>query len=665
MAEPTKRTHPKLKDDDPERRGYLLNQKANNYVRKLQLQHALEQRQQGQKVEPLKNVLLVPGAKHPDLTWPVYLGEKGEPIAIYTLGKLGEGTFGGVFVGVNLDTGEPRAVKIQYPKNNHVNENIKSEESVLVTLSRFDDRFETQNMDMAKEYIENEFFRKLYGLEKAFAKLGVMKENEFKNLVREGNTETLVNKLITSIQKKYPENFQQFKADFLKNDGSEFLEMFLGVDKDHFENNSSLENFKALLLEADNFLIESLPLFVESLQEELDGLNNFMEIGAQELVWGQNLNDIADHEAVSDFEKLDIAIKMLEKIHALHQARDKNAPQGLVHRDIKGGNVMYDKDTKTVTIVDMGYTKPMDATHAFSDDSLVGTPGALAPELLIAKSNDKDIIYGPPTDMYAAGFALLELYSKLQVQIPFYRSEEYGEGAVEQAMAIKKNLESNPDHTGLPPVLATAVTDVLSDDVDEPLKSIYNQIKKMIDVNPTHRATFPDSIEALKKIQHSLDKTQEISTPAEAAPTSTKSAPKTAPQELQQHKNIKKVLDVAISQLADVIKTLQADQPPRSGTRKQIIKSLQQPHQKLITDVSYWMATLQSIRRQNDISPQQVQEIIAKLKSRDQDPQQLSHSSTVPQIHSRLQSILTATQDSLSEYSKPPTQPSTKKPYRS
>lgn len=609
MPEPSKRVHPKLKDDDSNRQGYLLGQRANNYVRQLQLEHAMSQIQRGQAAKPLINKLLLPGKQHPDLTWPVFIGEKGEAIAIYTEGKLGRGAFGGVFIGVNLDTGEPRAVKIQFPKNALELTGIRDEESVLTTLNRFEDRLEIKDSALAVDFIENDYLKKIQGLSAAFINLKLLTEKDYRALVAERDPEKFANGLLAKIKQVYGEDFSKFKINFLANGGERFVESELEIDPAVFLKDMDMADFRIFMKHYTNN-------FIENLNEEIDNINEFIEIGSQDLAWGVNLVNFKEQNH-SDLEKLDVAIKVLEKIDALHQFRSSSAPNGLVHRDIKSANIMWDSETQTPTIVDMGFTRPMNANNELVDAKLRGTPCAIAPEAIIACANEETPVYSAKTDMYAAGVLLLELYSDNEVEIPFQQEEGYEKGAYEQALEIRDSLNENPSYSGLPPVLKEAATDVLKQDVAEPLKSIYATIKKMIEVNPNQRATFSDAIQALKQVRATL--TQEASIAAPAAQQAVPAAPAVSapppplplPAEQQE---IKDLLDGAINQIRALVLAIQQEpEVHRAGSRKALLKQAPTPKIAAVNEAKLLLRQFVELRTQDVIKEKEFNNFISNF----------------------------------------------------
>ncbi len=129
------------------RTGQILSAKANFYVRQLQLK-AL---QRSTHKQPLRGVFLNP-ADHldqnnmPILDWPVFIDNDGNAIALYQKNPLGKGNFGETFLGINLDTQEVVAVKVQKTKDLNTKNSIVIENHTLQESGRL-----LANLEKAKD----------------------------------------------------------------------------------------------------------------------------------------------------------------------------------------------------------------------------------------------------------------------------------------------------------------------------------------------------------------------------------------------------------------------------------------------------------------------------------------------------------------------------------
>ncbi len=86
--------------------------------------------------------------------------------------------------------------------------------------------------------------------------------------------------------------------------------------------------------------------------------------------------------------------------------------KGIVHRDVKPGNVMMLRDSPTVKVTDFGICRIQggDATQATRMGDVLGTPHYMAPEQVLGQPVDGR------TDVFATGVVL---YQMLTGELPF------------------------------------------------------------------------------------------------------------------------------------------------------------------------------------------------------------------------------------------------------
>ncbi|WP_438487123.1 protein kinase domain-containing protein [Streptomyces sp. S186] len=145
----------------------------------------------------------------------------------------------------------------------------------------------------------------------------------------------------------------------------------------------------------------------DSGEDELDG--GMVPYIIMEYVSGQPLRsvldgDIAQHGAMPTEKALKITADVLAALEASHE-------MGLVHRDIKPGNVMMTK-RNVVKVMDFGIARAMQSgvTSMTQTGMVVGTPQYLSPEQALGRGVDAR------SDLYSVGIMLFEL---LTGQLPF------------------------------------------------------------------------------------------------------------------------------------------------------------------------------------------------------------------------------------------------------
>ncbi len=143
-----------------------------------------------------------------------------------------------------------------------------------------------------------------------------------------------------------------------------------------------------------------------------------------EFVEGESLKDVLDRWRPINF---DLALAIVHQIcKGLEHAHSK----GIVHRDVKPGNVMLTKSGK-VKITDFGLAKLTQGSSAnTAADSILGTPLYMSPEQAFGESVDQR------SDLFSLGTVLYELLTGRQ---PF-ASENY--------MGVIQNII----HKDIPPV---------------------------------------------------------------------------------------------------------------------------------------------------------------------------------------------------------------------
>ena len=126
---------------------------------------------------------------------------------------------------------------------------------------------------------------------------------------------------------------------------------------------------------------------------------------AMEYLPAGSLADRLDGEPLEPDEAAAVASEIARAIQHAHEA-------GVVHRDLKPGNVLLDAPTRpgapwTPKVADFGMAKLNEAAARTATPSraIFGTPGYMAPEQAFGRSRD----VGPAADVYGLGAILYEL----------------------------------------------------------------------------------------------------------------------------------------------------------------------------------------------------------------------------------------------------------------
>ena len=161
-------------------------------------------------------------------------------------------------------------------------------------------------------------------------------------------------------------------------------------------------------------------------------------------------HDLRRHTVPGQLLPLPQALRTAERIaHALAAAH----AIGVVHRDIKPGNVLVHEASDTVKVTDFGLAR---LGEAFSSRTgiLAGTPAYMPPEQLA------EGVIGPHSDLYSLGVLLFEL---LTGRLPF---EATSLGALLQQVANHSAPRVTVHRPDIPPAVADLVAELLERRID-------------------------------------------------------------------------------------------------------------------------------------------------------------------------------------------------------
>lgn len=186
--------------------------------------------------------------------------------------------------------------------------------------------------------------------------------------------------------------------------------------------------------EAEIFVAHPHPALLPLLDADLERDPPYMVFALME---GGSLQDHLEPGDMLPFALvLEMGSRIAEALEALHR-------QGIVHRDVKPGNVLLNEN-KEAFLADLGLGLMPDVSRLTQEGWVVGTPAYLAPEILNGHPST------PASDLFALGVTLLEA---LVGQIPPPETpdpghfEEYLDRIRPEALArlLRRCLRQDPE----------------------------------------------------------------------------------------------------------------------------------------------------------------------------------------------------------------------------
>jgi eukaryotic-like serine/threonine-protein kinase len=167
---------------------------------------------------------------------------------------------------------------------------------------------------------------------------------------------------------------------------------------------------------------------------------------AMELLEGTDLRTRMLKEGVTALEAVEIARQVADGLGYAHQ-------RGIVHRDIKPGNIML--NAGAAKIMDFGLARMRMSDHKTSTGMVLGTPRYMSPEQISGQSLDHR------TDVFSLGIVLYEMLTGTRL----YSGENIEQ--VEHAITTTEHVPPTRVVPGLPAMLDFVVARALKKDAKQ------------------------------------------------------------------------------------------------------------------------------------------------------------------------------------------------------
>ncbi|XP_072346370.1 phosphorylase b kinase gamma catalytic chain, skeletal muscle/heart isoform-like isoform X1 [Scyliorhinus torazame] len=126
---------------------------------------------------------------------------------------------------------------------------------------------------------------------------------------------------------------------------------------------------------------------------------------------GELFDYLTEQVTLSEKEGRNVMRALLEVVQFLHS-------KNIVHRDLKPENVLLD-DNMNIKLSDFGFSLQLEPGKKLRE--LCGTPGYLAPEILICSMDESHPGYGKEVDMWSCGVIM---YTLLSGSPPFWHRKQ-------------------------------------------------------------------------------------------------------------------------------------------------------------------------------------------------------------------------------------------------
>ncbi len=175
-----------------------------------------------------------------------------------------------------------------------------------------------------------------------------------------------------------------------------------------------------------------------------------------EYLGGRSLRDVIAEKQLSVREIIEIAVQLCEGLQAAHSA-------GIVHRDIKPGNVLHDNIGR-YKLVDFGLAALSGGEKLTKAGAILGTIGYMSPEQIRGEEGDAG------SDIFSFGVVLYEIITR---EHPFRRNN--------QAATVHATLYDQPNPiTATRPEIPQELIDVVGRSMAKDRHNRYQQVSQLL-----------------------------------------------------------------------------------------------------------------------------------------------------------------------------------------